>query len=83
MINTKDKKNIQEFNGGKWQTAVDVRDFIQQNYTPYDGNSDFLAGPTEATAKLWEHSKKKGKMAEFLIWIHQSYLQLLRTVQVI
>ncbi|MBQ7126675.1 formate C-acetyltransferase [bacterium] len=58
MINTKDKKNIQEFNGGKWQTAVDVRDFIQQNYTPYDGNSDFLAGPTEATAKLWEHCCK-------------------------
>ena len=41
------------FFGGNWQRAVDVRDFIQKNYTPYDGDDSFLAGPTEATTKLW------------------------------
>ena len=41
------------FVGGNWQSAVDVRDFIQKNYTPYDGDDSFLAGPTEATTKLW------------------------------
>ncbi len=41
------------FVGGNWQKAVDVRDFIQRNYTPYDGDDSFLAGPTEATTKLW------------------------------
>lgn len=41
------------FVGGNWQRAIDVRDFIQRNYTPYDGDDSFLAGPTEATTKLW------------------------------
>lgn len=41
------------FVGGNWQRAVDVRDFIQKNYIPYDGDDSFLAGPTEATTKLW------------------------------
>ena len=41
------------FVGGNWQRAVDVRNFIQKNYTPYDGDDSFLAGPTEATTKLW------------------------------
>ncbi len=43
-----------DFNAGKWQSEINVRDFIQKNYTPYDGDSSFLAGPTEATTKLWE-----------------------------
>ena len=43
-----------DFVGGKWQTEINVRDFIQKNYTPYDGDSSFLAGPTEATTKLWQ-----------------------------
>ena len=42
-----------DFIGGKWQTEIDVRDFIQKNYTPYYGNSEFLAEPTSATQKLW------------------------------
>ena len=42
------------FKPGKWQTEINVRDFIQKNYTPYDGDSSFLAGPTEATKKLWD-----------------------------
>ncbi len=43
-----------DFVGGKWQSEINVRDFIQRNYTPYDGDSSFLAGPTEATKKLWQ-----------------------------
>ena len=43
-----------EFVSGKWNNEINVRDFIQRNYTPYDGNSDFLAAPTEATTKLWQ-----------------------------
>ena len=43
-----------DFVGGKWQSEINVRDFIQKNYTPYDGDSSFLAGPTEATPKLWQ-----------------------------
>ena len=43
-----------EFIGGKWQKEINVRDFIQKNYTPYDGDSSFLAEPTEATKRLWE-----------------------------
>ncbi|HOG50757.1 MAG TPA: hypothetical protein PKY10_09220, partial [Lentisphaeria bacterium] len=37
---------------GAWQTAVDVRDFIQKNYTPYEGDASFLAGATERTKTL-------------------------------
>ena len=42
------------FNSGDWQEEINVRDFIQKNYTPYEGNSDFLTGPTEKTKRLWE-----------------------------
>ena len=42
------------FETGIWSKEIDVRDFIQKNYTPYEGNSDFLQGPTEATTALWE-----------------------------
>ncbi len=41
------------FNHGAWETTIDVRDFIQKNYTPYEGDESFLAGPTDATTKLW------------------------------
>ena len=41
------------FKGHLWQDEVNVRDFIQHNYTQYDGDESFLAGPTEATDKLW------------------------------
>ena len=41
------------FNEGKWTKEIDVRDFIQKNYTPYDGDDAFLAGPTKATETLW------------------------------
>ena len=41
------------FTGKNWQHSIDVRDFIQCNYTPYEGDESFLAGPTDATNKLW------------------------------
>lgn len=41
------------FKGRRWRDEVNLRDFIQNNYTPYDGDGSFLAGPTEATEKLW------------------------------
>ena len=41
------------FKGRVWKEDVNVRDFIQSNYTPYDGDESFLEGPTEATDKLW------------------------------
>ena len=43
-----------DFVGGKWQTEINVRDFIQRNYTPYEGDASFLAGPPAASTKLWE-----------------------------
>ncbi len=47
-------KEWEGFNGGSWTSMIDVRDFIQKNYTPYEGDESFLAGPTDATTKLWE-----------------------------
>ena len=48
-----ENKEWEGFAGRKWKQQIDVRDFIQNNYTPYDGDETFLAGPTEATDKLW------------------------------
>ncbi|WP_040806098.1 formate C-acetyltransferase [Nocardia concava] len=42
------------FKGGLWRDAIDVRDFIQQNYTPYEGDGGFLAGPTARTLGIWD-----------------------------
>jgi formate C-acetyltransferase len=42
------------FNAGDWKTEVNVRDFIQKNYTPYEGDEQFLAGVTQATTSLWD-----------------------------
>ena len=42
------------FELGRWSNSVNVRDFIQKNYTPYDGDEEFLASPTENTVKLWD-----------------------------
>ena len=43
-----------DFKKGSWCEEINVRDFIQRNYTPYDGDGSFLAGPTERTKKLWD-----------------------------
>ena len=49
------------FEGRLWKEEINVRDFIQNNYTPYDGDESFLAGPTEATDKLWGALQKLQK----------------------
>ena len=43
-----------DFVGGKWVNEINVRDFIQKNYTPYDGDDSFLVGPTQNTTDLWD-----------------------------
>lgn len=56
METTLEKKAYptEKFISGKWKQEINVRDFIQKNYTPYDGDSSFLADATEATKKLWQ-----------------------------
>lgn len=49
------------FKGGHWLRDVNVRDFIQENYTAYDGDASFLSGPTEATNELWAEVQKLQK----------------------
>ncbi len=58
MIN---KEQWNGFQGRKWKEEIDVRDFIQKNYEPYEGDSTFLADPTEATDKLWGALQKLQK----------------------
>src|SRR6056297_212322 len=48
------KKAWQSFVPGRWTNAIDVRDFVQKNYKPYEGDAAFLAGPAQSTLKLWE-----------------------------
>ena len=47
-------KQWEGFEKGDWQREINVRDFIQRNYTPYEGDESFLTGPTEKTKKLWD-----------------------------
>ncbi|HBL6727364.1 TPA: formate C-acetyltransferase [Serratia liquefaciens] len=53
-LNEKLAKAWEGFSKGDWQNEVNVRDFIQKNYTPYEGDESFLAGATQATSTLWE-----------------------------
>lgn len=53
-LNEQFQKAWEGFTAGEWQTSVNTRDFIQKNYTPYEGDESFLAGATEATTKLWD-----------------------------
>ena len=48
------QKAWEGFVGGDWQNEVNVRDFIQKNYTPYEGDESFLADATPATTSLWD-----------------------------
>ena len=76
----KEFEQWQGFSGRKWKEGVDVRDFIQNNYKPYDGDESFLAGPTEATDKLWgklqELQKEERKKAACWIWRQKLSLPL-------
>ena len=56
-----DFKEWEGFEGRLWKEGIDVRDFIQNNYKPYDGDESFLEGPTEATDKLWGELQKLQK----------------------
>ncbi|OUP66692.1 formate C-acetyltransferase [Sellimonas sp.] len=47
------RKEWESFRGGIWEKEINVRDFIQKNYTPYEGDDSFLVGPTEDTKALW------------------------------
>ena len=55
------REQWQGFKGSKWQDEVDVRDFIQNNYKPYNGDESFLEGPTESTNTLWAKLQKLQK----------------------
>ena len=53
-MDTFDVQGWDEFVPGKWQKEIEVRDFIQRNYTPYEGDDTFLAEPTQDTKDLWQ-----------------------------
>ena len=53
IVNEKPVPGWEGFNVGLWQNEINVRDFIQQNYEPYEEDDSFLAGPTERTTKIW------------------------------
>ncbi len=55
------KEQWQSFKTGNWQKNIDVRDFIQSNYTHFEGDDSFLVGPTEATTALWEQVSEMTK----------------------
>ena len=58
-MTTADQKAWEGFVKGNWCDEVDVRDFIQLNYTPYEGDASFLAGPTEKTLRVWNTLEEK------------------------
>ena len=53
-----DTKQWDGFEAGTWTSMIDVRDFIQKNYTPYEGDQEFLVGPTKKTLQLWDTLEK-------------------------
>ena len=53
-----DFQEWKDFKGKAWKDEINVRDFIQNNYTPYEGDDSFLAGPTDRTTKLWDEVLK-------------------------
>ncbi len=64
-----DFQEWKDFEGKAWKDEINVRDFIQSNYTPYEGDDSFLVGPTDRTKKLWDEVlklyEKKEKMVAF------------------
>ena len=72
------KEQWQGFEGRLWKEEINVRDFIQNNYTPYEGDSSFLADPTEATNQLWgklqelqKEERAKGGVLDILFFFSQ------------
>ena len=71
------------FEGRLWKEEINVRDFIQNNYTPYDGDESFLEGPTEATDKLWgklqelqKEERAKGGVLDMFFFSFQELLDI-------
>ena len=73
-------KEWEAFSGGIWEKEINVRDFIQKNYTPYDGKENsFRDLPRERKtcgSRFWSLQKKSRPREVFWIWIPKSYLQL-------
>lgn len=65
------------FKGGAWEREINVRDFIQKNYTPYNGDSSFLEGPTQDTTDLWDQvlelSKQEREAGGVWIWTRRLF----------
>ena len=71
------------FTDGSWTDSIDVRGFIQKNYTPYTGDDSFLADATEKTKKLWDivlDLYKKEKIAT-RIWNEIEFCKLMRKIR--
>ena len=75
------RKEWNGFIGGDWETEINVKDFIQKNYTPYTGDSDFLCGATQRTNKLMEkfnallmEERKKGVFSVINKALDDAYL---------
>ena len=58
-MTTADQKAWEGFVKGNWCDEIDVRDFIQLNYTPYEGDASFLSGPTDKTMRVWNTLEEK------------------------
>ena len=71
------------FKNGAWEKEINVRDFIQKNYEPYDGDASFLAGPTQQIygIRYLIFRRKKEQLVVFLIWIQRLYQQSHHMVQ--
>ena len=68
------------FLGGIWEKEINVRDFIQKNYTPYDQDETFLAGPTQNTkdgSRYWLLQNRNAPKAVYWTWIPKSFPPLL------
>ena len=75
-------KHWDGFNGGVWREEVDVRDFIQKNYKPYEGDDSFLSEATERTKKLWEKvmelMKEEHKKGHWVLKLTKLFFLILR-----
>ena len=71
------KEQWQGFNGRIWREEVNLREFIQDNYTPYDGDASFLEGPTELRIRCGMNCRNCRRLSvtkvAFLIWIPRLY----------
>ena len=83
----KNADRMEKLPGRSWETEVNVRDFIQKNYHPYDGDDSFLEGPTQDTTDLWDQvlelSRQEREAGGVLDMDTRSFPRSLPTVRVI